>query len=68
MPGLTGPIRKVPIRLPTLLKALASAVKYQKREMRQARQVHPKVRNHVRQLTFSLELYLPSQDNSIEIV
>ncbi|TEB21030.1 hypothetical protein FA13DRAFT_1717332 [Coprinellus micaceus] len=35
-------IRKVPIRLPALLKALASAVKYQKREMRQARQVHPK--------------------------
>jgi hypothetical protein len=68
MPGLTGPIRKVPIHLPTLLKALASTVKYQKCEMRQEWQVHPKVHNHVRQLTFSLELYLPSQDNSIEIV
>jgi hypothetical protein len=28
----------------------------------------PNVRKHVHQLTFSLELYLPSQDNLIEIV
>jgi hypothetical protein len=35
-------IRKVPIRLPALLKALAGSGKRKRRGNRQARQVHPK--------------------------